>query len=233
MDRRQLHPYTRLLLLVSGIIGTAWSQAPLPTAVFETILLVILAINSGIRLIVIFLMIVLLPMTVMLTVFHLFVHSLNGPAFMAQMLTILKLAVYTTLIQIALIIPLPYVHFTFRKWGFRKDSLLILVSSYFVWMDVVKRSERILLARFSQGYIEKRTFMAKLRQIPFLLVPLIIGIMRTAAERSQSWDEKGLVERLETVRFSPVRGTNAYNFTIVCLALSWLVYNGVLLINRH
>jgi len=221
----QIHPYTRLAVLCLGVTGCVLSCNLLELGIFELIMLPILIGNTSIKIVIIFFQYAILPMMAMFFLFHLLTGSLESYQYSHEMLIVAKLIVITTLIQIAFIIPLKFVHFTFRKWGFKGSSLMILVGSYFVWVDVVKRSQRILIARFSQGYIQNRTFISKIRQMPFIIIPLIIGILRTASERSDMWNRKDIRSQLDTAKFSEINGKSLYNLSLYTICIVWVLYN--------
>jgi hypothetical protein len=172
-----------------------------------------------------FLLIVVLPMAMMLSfLFWIILHD-SIENFASVIMTLLKLITYTTIIQLVLIIPANQVYITFKMWGMKGNTLVTFLGSYIVWVDIINRSNKILTARFARGFITKRTFIAKLKQIPHLLIPLIIGIIRTATERSESWDQKKMLYRVEILKMQKIRYNPYLNFVIIAVGFIWLFLN--------
>lgn len=221
----QLHPYTRVLLLVIGIAGAILCLNTLSLIIFWiTFLIPLLTINSNIKTHLKFLLVVALPMLFMLglsqwVIFKDFIH------FESVLITVLKVIVYTSIIHIALIIPQDQILATFKMWNFKNEVLITALGSYIVWVDIAGRADKIITARFSRGFINKRTLSSKLKQFPHLLIPLIIGIMRTATERADSWEQKKIIQRLEAMKADKIKVSTVFNILIVLIFSLWLGYN--------
>lgn len=164
-------------------------------------------------------------MSIMLTILFFVVLKHTFLNFNNLALTVLKLLCYTTVFQLALIIPLKQVYYTFRKWGIKGDALITSLGSYIVWVDVINRSDKILTARFARGFIPKRTFVAKLKQLPLLLIPLTVGIIRTAVERSESWEQKNLLNRIGFIKLEKFKFSITANLLIIVISITWAILN--------
>jgi len=87
---------------------------------------------------------------------------------------------------------------TFRKWGFKGDSLLTIIGAFTVWADLRTKANQIVTARFARGFIGKRNFFNTAKQFPYILIPLVIGVMRTSTERVNVWEQRNIPERLDS-----------------------------------
>lgn len=109
-------------------------------------------------------------------------------------LKILKLLLLTSVIQITLAIPSNQLISTFKKWGLKGETLITVLGAFTVWTDVTYRSEKIITARFARGFVGKRNRINTAKQFPFVLVPMVVGILRTATERADSWTQKNILQ---------------------------------------
>lgn len=221
-----IHPFIRILFFITGILGAILCTNNLLLLFFWIAILIPLMVLTGngkahFK----FILVVVLPMTLML--FFLFGVVLHKTIdnFASVIQTILKLINYTTIFQVVLLIPPNQVYYTFKSWGMKGGTLVTFLGSYIVWVDITNRSDKILTARFARGFITERTFLTRLKQIPYLLIPLIIGIMRTAVERSESWKQKGLLYRIQNLNIKKIHYSIILNSLIFIIAMAWLIIN--------
>jgi len=225
-----IHPYTRIIFFLAGISGAILCNSNIVLLIFWlAVLLPLMIVTKNIKIHFAFLYLVVLPMSIMLSFLYWVVLHNALANFDNVILIVLKLIIYTTVVQFVLLIPSNQLYYTFKKFGMRGSTLITALGSYIVWVDVINRSNKILTARFARGFVSKRTFFAKLMQLPHLLIPLIIGIMRTAAERSESWEQKKIFYRIDTMKTDEFKYSLNWNIVIIIIALSWLVLNTLLL----
>jgi hypothetical protein len=224
-----IHPHIRVLFFLSGIIGTVLSTSNFHLLVFWIAFLLPLIILTGnLKVHFKFLLVVILPMSAMLSfLFWVILHN-TIDNFGSVLQTILKLIIYTTVFQVTLLIPANQLYSTFKMWGLKGSTLITTLGSYIVWVDIVNRSDKILTARFARGFIAKRTLITNLKQLPYLLIPLIIGIIRTATERSESWDQKKMLYRIEVMKPQRIQYNSYLNICILIPSTIWLVINAFL-----
>lgn len=225
MKQLKIHPYTRILLLVTGIAGCLLCNNVYVLLIFWLSFIFPMAIaTNNFKTHIKFLAIAVLPMFIMLSFsYWLIVRDFHN--YVSVLFTVLNIIICTSLIQIALIIPSEDILTTFRMWGLKKGALVTITGSYIVWVDIVSRADKIVTARFARGFIGKRTAWSKIKQLPHLLIPLIIGIMRTATERSASWEQKKMVSRIESMPISPINKSVKFNLLISLIALYWFLHN--------
>jgi len=224
--RVSIHPYVRILFLIAGLCGAIFCENDLALFLFWVCILIpFMTITNNLKTHIRFLLLVVLPMFGMLSFLQIIVlHNVNQYNEVV-LRTVLKLIVYTTIVQFVLIIPPNQIHATFKMWGMKNDVLVTSLGSYIVWIDIISRSNKILTARFARGFIVKRTFIAKLKQLPHLLIPLIVGILRTATERAESWQQKGILYKIEMKKANKVEYTPYFNAIICIVASTWLFLN--------
>lgn len=114
------------------------------------------------------------------------------------LLRILKILIATTAFQITLTVKSDSLFQTFKMIGIKGEKLVILIGTFTVWIDIKRRSEQIITARFARGFIGKRSYINIARQFPYILVPLIIGILRTSIDRSQTWTQWNIVDLINS-----------------------------------
>lgn len=222
----KLHPYTRITILTVGIIGTVICKDLFLLLGFWLVILipVMVALNL-VKIHIKLLLITAVPMFLMLGILNVFLLQKGWDSLIDISTTILKLIVYTSIIQIVFVIPLNYVLYTFRMWGLRGDALITTLGSYIVWVDVVERALKIVTARYARGYVAKRSVYAGIKQIPSLLIPLIIGILRTSQVRAESWEQKNIFYRLTEIECEKIKLLTFINISVFIIMLLWLIAN--------
>lgn len=218
-----IHPYIRLVLLIGGIIAVILTQNNYILLTAYLVVIIPLLIRGGqvkmhFRLLVagifpIFLSFILL--------YILILHGQNGGwnfiLFKTQ-----KILLVTSLVQIVMAIPSHALVETFRMWGLRGESLIITLGSFTVWGEMGNRADKIITARFSRGFIGKRNGVNLIRQFPFVLIPLVIGILRTSTERAESWDQKNILHRLQNYRSRKIPYHAFTNIAVLTGVCVWL-----------
>jgi len=217
-----IHPFVRLINLLASVGGIVICKNNIHLFLFWIVFLfplVVLTNNTKTHFK--FLGVVVLPMCLMFVVLYFTMDS----NLQRIIMTLLKFITCTTIVQVTFIIPLTEIYTTFKKWGIKGDLLITFLGSYIVWVDIINRSNNILTARFSRGFIKKRSMFIMLKQLPYLITPLIIGVIRTAIERSESWDQKMLIYKVENMKSRKIDYNFHLNFTITLVAGIWLINN--------
>lgn len=221
-----IHPYSRVFFFITGVLGAILCTNNFLLFFFWLIVLAPLMIITGNGKVHFkFLLIVVFPMAIMLSFLFLIVLHNTIETFTSIIQTLLKLIVFTTIVQLTLLIPSNQVYSTFKMWGMKGNVLVTSLGSYIVWVDVKSRSDKILTARFARGFIAERNFITKLRQLPYLLIPLIVGIIRTATERAESWEQKKMLYRIEILKEQKIQYNIYMNASIVMIVTVWLMLN--------
>ena len=139
----------------------------------------------------------------------------------------LQLTVFAAVFQLCfLTIPQSQLLVTFWHWGIRKDNLIVAIGAFTVWPELKLRAEQILTARHARGLMRDRRFSTRLRQIPFLLRPLLTWSLRAAIQRSEFWGQRQILSRVAQMRHQGGSSLPA-NLLTAGAAIIWLGYNAV------
>jgi len=85
------------------------------------------------------------------------------------------------------------------KYSGLNDYLkLIILESYSSTKDLTVKVNQILTARLSRGYMKKRTLWQQFIQFPFLLRPMISGLLNGSFEKSVNWKQLRLMSQFKT-----------------------------------
>lgn len=225
-----IHPYIRLFFLI-GVISTIvllqhiWLLCLIYIFFILPLIFLTGSINNHIRL----LIFGILPISLTFILIYIVIMEGASGGWDFILLRILKILNATTTFQIVLTIKSDSLFQTFRMIGFKGEKLITLIGTFTVWIDIKRRSEQIITARFARGFIGKRSYLNLTRQFPYILVPLIIGILRTSIERSQTWTQWNIVELVnckkpESQSFPILINLVIVLLTTLCL-ITGIIYN--------
>lgn len=142
---------------------------------------------------------------------------------------VLNLLILTTIFQIVLIFPPDELFYSLKKIGIKGSILIIVVSSYTLVDDISKRSEKIINARLSRGYVKKRTRFTMMKQLPYVLRPLFIQIFRSSYERAYNWEQKDMIGLIQ--KFNKVPSYNwLLNIVIIICFILWVLFVGLIVL---
>jgi energy-coupling factor transporter transmembrane protein EcfT len=221
-NKLSLHPYIRLLFLICGLTGVLLINKIEWLLCFYFIAIIPLFIFSGqFRKHLNLLLFAMIPIYLSFILLYIVVLKEGNWDFIH--LKVLKLILLTSAIQITLSIPAEQLITTFKKWGLKGEALITVLGAFTVWTDVSYRSEKIITARFARGFVGKRTIINKAKQFPFVLVPLVVGILRTSTERADSWEQKNILQLVKRNKAEKVNYQISLNTVLVIASLSWLL----------
>lgn len=217
-----LHPYVRLLFLACSLTGILLVDKIVWLLCFYFITIISLFIFSGqIKKHLNLLLFAFVP--IYLSFILLYIVILHAGSWNFIHLKVLKLVLLTSVIQISLFIPAEHLISTFKKCGLKGEALITFLGAFTVWTDVSYRSEKIITARFTRGFVGKRTFINKAKQFPFVLVPLVVGILRTSTERADSWEQKNILHLVENYKTEKNNYPIGLNLISILNSLSWVL----------
>lgn len=232
MNRTNLivHPYIRLAaasLAVAGIVITnnlyqlliGWICIAIPLSIGAKL------VKRHINL----LLYAILPMFLLLLTVYAFLlpmfqpghETSQGLKFALQ--TALKLILYTSVFQLLLSIPSNELHSTLRFWGIKGEGLVIYLGALTVWVDVKIKANKIVDARFARGLVKNRSFFTRIKQVPYVVRPLISCILISAVERSYSWKQKKILARVENLQATDFEYSLTINTLLLLVSLFWLL----------
>jgi len=141
----------------------------------------------------------------------------------------MRFLIITTALQWALTIPGDQLTFTFKRWGLRGSTLIVVLGAYILWADLQKAANRIVTARLASGAIGGRSKLAMAQQLPVVLLPMVISLLRTATVRSASWKDKDIVPLVDRYE-ADVRETRWYSIAV--LSVGVIILTSTLFLNR-
>ncbi len=196
-----LHPFCRILFLSGSIIAVILFANIIYLLMFYGFFIFpLILLQGGFRIHLRLLGFGIVP--IFLTFILLYIIIMKGSNGGWDYINIksLKILCLTSVFQVALSIPTDMLVVTFKKWGFKGDGLLTMVGAFTVWAEVKTKSNQIITARFARGFIGKRNFFNTAKQLPYVLIPLIIGVMRTAIERVDVWEQREIPFLLDNIK---------------------------------
>lgn len=223
-NKLSIHPYVRLLFLIGCIVGTILISKSIWLLFFYAILILPLFIFSRqIKKHINLVLFGMLPIFLSFVLLYILVLKGSAGNWDFVILKMLKLILFTSIVQISLSIPSENLIHTFKKWRFKGESLITVLGAFTVWADVNYRAGKIITARFSRGFIGERTIINKAKQFPFVLVPLVIGVLRTSTERAELWGQKNILHLVENAKTEKTKYSIFLNVLLLFVSMCWLV----------
>jgi energy-coupling factor transporter transmembrane protein EcfT len=145
----------------------------------------------------------------------------RGGAMYAAMIA-LRLALLGGVIQLGtLTIPARLLPLTLRGWGLKGEGLVVALGVFAVGPELMLRAEQIMTARKARGVAGAGT-MAQLRELPRLLRPLFVWSIRSAVHRSEAWEQRALLLKVDLLPFAENEFWPAGGAIVVGLSIAWL-----------
>tara|TARA_A100000171_G_scaffold52177_1_gene69399 strand:+ start:4595 stop:5293 length:699 start_codon:yes stop_codon:yes gene_type:complete len=219
-----LHPFTRLVIVVFGIIGGALIDDPLPISIYYLCCLLPLFYYMGlIKRHLLFLLFGILPISLSYILIYILLRDGDSEAWYMMWQSVSKILSITTFIQLGLSIPPSQLFGTLKSFGLSGDNLLVILGAFAVFEDVIGKASKIVTARYSRGFIRSRNTLNSLRQLPYIFIPLITGVLRGSYIRSLSWDEKDM--KYLILKFHPriEFSIHGIDITILTASIGWIV----------
>lgn len=206
-NKLSINPFIRLLFLAGSLTGILLINKIEWLLCFYFIVIIPLFVLSGqIKRHLNLLLFAFVPIYLSFVLLYIVVLKEGNWQFIH--LKVLKLLLLTSAIQITLSIPANQLISTFKKWGLKGETLITVLGAFTVWTDVTYRSEKIITARFARGFVGKRNRINTAKQFPFVLVPLVVGILRTATERADSWTQKNILQLVKGDKENKISPSN-------------------------
>ncbi len=181
-----------------------------------------------------FLMLVMVPFALVLTV--VWVGVMGAPPGTAigtdrsaavhyTLLIVLRLAVCSGLFQVLVLsIPPEELLATLRRARLPDDLAIMVLSTLAIIPELKLRADQVLTARLARGLFGKPTLRSRVLQFPQMLVPLASWTLRSALQRAESWAHRDLVGRLcslpSTAHYSLISSLFAVLLTAVFCVLA-------------
>ena len=112
----------------------------------------------------------------------------------------------------------------FVQLGLRGEHLVIAISATSTLPLMQTTAVQIIDARFAAGLVRSRSIFSTATQLPYILRPLLTQALRLAIARSDTWHQRGMMQRLES-NLSPVRMEHRLHpveLVAILLPLAWV-----------
>jgi energy-coupling factor transporter transmembrane protein EcfT len=223
-NKLYINPYIRLIFLVCCIAGTILINNILwLIGCYVVIILPLFLYGCQTMKHIKLMLFGMLPIYLSFILLYIIILNGSNGGWEFVNLKLLKLVLFTSVIQLTLLIPDQYLISTFKLWGLKGEALITVLGAFTVWTDVNYRADKIVTARFSRGFIKKRTALQKIKQFPYVLIPLVVGIIRTATERAESWEQKDIMYLVEVNKSEKVQSPLFLNIGIFVVSISCLL----------
>lgn len=118
------------------------------------------------------------------------------------LLVVLRLAVCSGVFQITLLsIPPEELLPTLRALRLPEELAIMVLSTLIVLPELRLRADQVLTARLARGLLGTPTLRNKLWQLPRILGPLVSWTLRSALQRAETWEQRGLLDRWSFLPF--------------------------------
>jgi len=234
IEPMEIHPRVRGLAALLAIVGTLTVTSVLGAALAWIVVVLLLAVNGRMRKHLKFVLTFVLPISCALFVVWWgivgappgkLLRSAPGQGAAFAGLVSLRLALLGGLSQISLTTIKPHrLVSTLVAWGLKGELLVITVSAMTLVEEIKLRGEQVLTARYARGFVQRRSFVSDLMQLPFILRPLLAWVLRAAVQRGEVWEQRGLLKRMSEATcpeglYSPILGA-----FYLALAASWFLF---------
>ncbi len=218
-----IHPFVRITFLLCAFTGSILCDNVLIVfAFYLTIIVPLFFLQNKIFTHLKFLLLGVVPIFLSFILLNIIVLQSKSGGWEYIFERVLRLTVYASIFQIVLTIPANDLFNTFKKWGLKGESLVTVISAFAVWSEITNRADKIVTARLSKGYVKRRNIFSMAMQFPYTLNPLIIGVIRTAVERADSWHNKNILNLIDNYIGTENKYNLILNTVIVIISISYL-----------
>lgn len=82
------------------------------------------------------------------------------------------------------------------KMGLPPNAVAGLVSIFQLWPDFAHRTDQVVAARCARGLMPNRSFLTRLKQLPFSFRTLFLSTLGSSIDRAERWQAEMLPTRL-------------------------------------
>ena len=111
------------------------------------------------------------------------------------------------------------------RLGLRNEHLVIAISATSTLPLMQATAAQIVEARFAAGLVRSRSFFSTATQLPHILRPLLTQALRLAIARSDAWQQRRLMQRLQTNldSFDTQNSFQPAEFVALFLPSAWII----------
>lgn len=229
MSAIRIHPYIRIYFLLGTLLSVfLFYQIQNQVFVYAALILPVAISSSLVKNHLRLILFGILPISITFILIYIIILNGSSGSWDFISLKILKILNITSAFQVTLTIRSGEMLSTFKTIGIKGERLVTLMGTFSVWTDIKRRSEQIVIARFARGFIGKRTYINTSKQLPYVLIPLIIGILRTAVERSQIWTQWDIINLINNHESKNHEYSYVVNF-IMGLLITFFILFGIII----
>lgn len=215
-----IHPFTRIVLFLLLGTGIFFVENPLYFIILYTIILLpLIIIQKAIKTHLYFIAFGMLPFY--LSYIFLYRYITENMTWRELHFFTMRTMVIISLVQVIFTLVGEELIFSLKKWRIKNDTIILIISSVTLLEDIKRRSDIIINARFARGYISKRTWWNKIVQMPYILVPLIISILKTAELKAVNWQQRNIIELISSYQVS-IKYSYFFNGLVIMISIIWM-----------
>lgn len=227
-----LHPYAKVIVLILFSVGVFLTRNLIVLGAGYA-LIALLLLNAGqLRTHVKLLLIGNLPFLLLLLFVYAVVlksRPVNGfdSGLQYAFTVFFRITILTAVWQHLLNVSTEQLFFFCQELRIKGSILVIVISGFATWKDFALKANRIITARLSRGYLKNRSFLNRLRQIPFVIQPLFTSTILLTLERSASWKQREMLKEIEEITNGSINVSYSKNMSLVVplVSLTWFVFS--------
>jgi len=136
-----------------------------------------------------------------------------------------RLLLLTGIFQLCfLTLPEKELVYTLHQWGLGGSGVAVVVGGLSLWPEAKRRAEQVMTARYARGLVSDRRLLTRLKQLPFLLRPLLVWILRSGLERAEVWKQRGIVERIGDSEPDSFKTSSWADVFVLLAGFGWLAF---------
>lgn len=227
-----IHPLVRLFFLICGVLGAVYIKPEYLLIYYTTILIPFLVVGGLLKRHLSFLLFGTIPIFLSFVLLYIVVQEGAQGSWGFIVERIIRISVAAFVFQTGLSVPPDSLIRTFKAWGLKGEFLLIGLGIFVISDDMTRTANRIITARFAGGHVGKRNFVNTARQFPLLLVPLVVGMIRSSLDRSESWNQKHILQLIDATESPKVRYSVFWNSLLLSGSIVIIILILLQIINR-
>lgn len=206
-----LHPYSQCITFITLVTGIFMTHDLVMLSISYFLVLTLITLSGQLRFHIKMLAVANIPFLILLLLVYKIILSNytlpgNQTGLNYSFALFLRVTTLTALFQYVLNVPSDQLLYLFKKLGMKGHLLIIIVSSFSIWRGFISKADRIVTARLARGYLKNRNIFNRIRQIPFVIKPLLAGALISALERSASWKQRNLLTEVNQIKLSSMTG---------------------------
>lgn len=107
--------------------------------------------------------------------------------------------------------------------GLRESAVVLAMATFAVFPELKMRADQIVTARYARGLAGRRRWISGIQQLPYIFRPLLVWMLRSAIQRAEAWQQRGLSFRRSALRCSWPRSAALVVLSTGWAALAWTV----------